>query len=463
MLWITRSLERAGFETWAVGGAVRDVLLDVPSVDWDLATRARPEQVRRLFRRTIPLGIEHGTVGILARDGTLYEVTTFRRDVRPFGRRSAVEFADTLEEDLSRRDFTINAVAWHPLTDVLFDPFGGLADLESGILRTVGEPDRRFAEDYLRVLRALRFAGRYDLEIDPPTWRALREAVSFLGRLSRERVREELLKVLSADPDPGRSLSLYQASGALAATMSELAATEGVPLPKGPVSLDVWSYGVGMARAVPRHRPLLRLGGLMQGIGLPDGVGAEGGIGDDRSPGPVDAGKADRALWRATSAGHRGAALLARLRFSNADVERVTSLLRAGPVPPELAGGADLRRWLARVGAGRLRDLTRLWAARARVLGKDDPGEASRVARVWRTLRQTLRQRPPLTLADLALGGRDLIRLGMKPSPAFGQILEALLEQVLEDPSLNERGLLQDIVLSDMDAFASPPVRQGGE
>ena len=125
MLWITRKLEDAGFETWAVGGAVRDALLGLPLGDWDLATRAHPNQVRRLFRRTVPLGVEHGTVGVLSDEGVLYEVTTFRRDVETDGRHAVVPFADTVEEDLSRRDFTSNALSWHPLRKVMLDPFGG--------------------------------------------------------------------------------------------------------------------------------------------------------------------------------------------------------------------------------------------------------------------------------------------------------------------------------------------------
>src|SRR5690554_2631650 len=145
---ITRRLEGAGFPTWAVGGAVRDRVAGRPAGDWDLATRARPDQVRSLFRRTVPIGIEHGTVGVLD-GGHMYEVTTFRRDVETFGRHAVVEFADDVEEDLARRDFTINALAWHPLTGELLDPFHGRRDLHERRLRTVGAPGDRFAEDYL--------------------------------------------------------------------------------------------------------------------------------------------------------------------------------------------------------------------------------------------------------------------------------------------------------------------------
>ncbi len=407
--WIVRTLEAGGYETWAVGGAVRDVLLGVRSVDWDLATRARPDQVRRAFRRTVPIGIEHGTVGVLARDGTMYEVTTFRRDVETHGRHANVEFADQLDEDLGRRDFTINAVAWHPLRDELHDPFGGVDDLERGLLRTVGRPADRFAEDYLRVLRALRFAGRFELTIDPPTWSALCAATGRLQILSPERVREELLKVLGLDPRPSRALSLYAASGVLAALTPELEGLIGAETRCQPV--DDWSYALLVADALTARRPFLRLAALLQGVG----------------PRPA-------------------AQLLVRLRFSNARADAIAALVDAGTGPPPAdAPPADLRRWLARVGRVRLPDVARIWCAQERVeraLGGQRQVDA---AASWWALRRELARRPPLGLRDLAVDGNDLIRAGMKPGPRFGRILDGLLERVLEDPALNRRGTLVEL------------------
>ena len=405
--WIARTLEDAGFETWAVGGAVRDVLLGVESVDWDLATRARPEQVRRLFRRTVPVGIEHGTIGVLARDGTMYDVTTFRRDLETHGRHATVEFADRLDDDLSRRDFTINSVAWHPLRDELYDPFGGVEDLERGILRTVGPPADRLAEDYLRVLRALRFAGRFDLTVDQATWDALCAATGQLGILSPERVREELLKVLTGDSQPSRALSLYAAAGVLDPLMPELAELVGAKRGEGLV--DAWSYALLVVDALLRQRPVLRLAALLQGT----------------SP-------------------RAAAQLLIRLRFSNAHADTVVALVRAGSSPPPAtATPADKRRWLSRVGADRLPELARIWCGQQRVeqaLGVARPTDA---AGTWRSFRRELRQAPPLAVSDLTVDGNDLIRAGLRPGPSFGKILDELLERVLEDPSLNRRdGLL---------------------
>ncbi|MDT8342398.1 MAG: CCA tRNA nucleotidyltransferase, partial [Longimicrobiales bacterium] len=336
MRWIVSRLETEGYETWAVGGAVRDALLGHPSGDWDLATRAPPEEVRRLFRRTVPVGVEHGTVGVLAREGTLYEVTTFRRDVETTGRHAVVAFAETLAEDLARRDFTVNAIAWHPVRGEWADPHGGAADLERRRLRTVGEPGERFAEDYLRVLRALRFAGRFGLEVAPGTWSALCAAVPHLGRLSSERVREELWKVLAGDATPARSLELYRRSGALAALYPELArvaeasgaagdegaAGEGRGSAPEGAAAPAWDRTLAVLTAVRRHRPLLRLAVLLGEVGSPPPHPDDPPL----TPDGRDAADPARARGRV-----RSAAVLTRLRHANRQVATVSELVGIGP------------------------------------------------------------------------------------------------------------------------------------
>ena len=398
--WIVRTLEDAGYETWAVGGAVRDVLLGLPQGDWDLATRARPQDVRRLFRRTVPLGVEHGTVGVLARDGTMYEVTTFRRDVETDGRHAVVEFAERLDEDLARRDFTVNAIAWHPLRGELADPFGGMGDLEARVLRTVGRPEARFGEDYLRVLRALRFAGRFGLHIDEGTWRALCGSVDRLSALSAERVREELLKVLAADPKPSVSLDLYAASGVLAAVYPELEALRGRDDGGGP---DAWGAALATVDALPSGRPLLRLAALLR----------------DVEP-------------------REAAQLLMRLRLSKAQVDEVARRAAAAALPAPDAPDVEYRRWLSAVGPERLSAVTRLELAAARGLeARVSAARPDAVVTSWRRARAVLAERPPLNVGDLALDGRDLVRMGLRPGPRFGELLDELLGWVIDDPSRN--------------------------
>ncbi len=419
--WVIRKLERAGFETWAVGGIVRDALAGRPARadDWDLATRARPEQVRAVFRRVVPIGVEHGTVGVLTREG-MYEVTTFRRDVETFGRRATVEFADDIDEDLARRDFTINAIAWHPLRREMRDPFGGAGDLAAGFLRTVGDASTRFAEDFLRILRALRFAGRFSLAIERETWSALCGHRRHLTDLSPERVREELMKILGS-AHPSRALALYAASGALAILYPELARCLN-RLEEG--RLDSWSAALQMVDIISTRYPLARLTCLLGVIGLP-----ARGVGEELPP--------------TERAGMRAVALMERLRYSRADTEGVSALVRAVAAGPGIGAGPALRRWLRQTRRVDRRHLFRIWIARARLetgLGGRDREHA--VLARWKAVRAELEMDPPLTLADLALSGRDLIEMGMRPGPGFGAVLAHLLDLVLEDPARNRRSVL---------------------
>ncbi|HEX6938370.1 MAG TPA: CCA tRNA nucleotidyltransferase [Longimicrobiales bacterium] len=471
---IARRLEDAGYETWAVGGAVRDAVLGLPAGDWDLASRARPQDVRRIFRRTVPIGIEHGTVGVLGADGVLYEVTTFRRDVETFGRHATVEFADAIEEDLARRDFTCNALAWHPLTGELRDPFTGLEDLRAGRLRTVGEPAERFAEDYLRVLRALRFAGHFRLTIDSATWAALVAATSFLPRLSAERIREELWKIFTKTRRASRALSLYAASGALAVLFPELDRTvgEGAPGTEGaggraPTGvgrsdamlrsalegeagveagadaeggavrpLDVWTRSLLAVDALPCGRPLLRMAALLHGVGMPAARTRD-----------------LRGGWR--YAGHEvlggriAEDIMRRLKASNADTERVRRLVahQSDLFPPD-APDAGIRRWLRDIGRDLVNDLFRLRFALWRAA--PGGGRATDLLGRWRAAHRVLLEHPVLDTAGLAIGGNDLMALGLEPGPRFGEILRALVDLVIERPELNRREVLLERVRRGM-------------
>ncbi|MCU0620330.1 MAG: CCA tRNA nucleotidyltransferase [Gemmatimonadales bacterium] len=225
VLTIAGTLEAAGHEAWCVGGALRDALLGHAEADFDLATSATPDEVLRLFPRTVPVGIRFGTVGVLDRARRLHEVTTFRRDVETDGRHAVVAFGASLEDDLARRDFTINALAYHPGRGEWRDPFGGRADLAAGVVRAVGDPMQRFREDYLRVLRGLRFAARFGFRIDEPTWRAMTAAVPGLAGLSAERVREEWFKGLATARSIPALVRLWRESGAAATWLPELLET----------------------------------------------------------------------------------------------------------------------------------------------------------------------------------------------------------------------------------------------
>lgn len=414
VLEVARRLEDAGFETWCVGGAVRDALLGHPGLDWDLATAAHPEQVQRLFRRTIPVGIQFGTVGVIDRDRRLHEVTTFRRDVHTDGRHAVVEFGATLEEDLARRDFTINAIAYSPARDELRDPFGGRADLQRGLVRAVGEPSERMREDRLRALRAIRFAARFGFEIEPRTWTAIVDSAPYLTRLSPERVQQELQKTMEQVPGPGRALRLWRESGALAVLVPALGAVDDVAL----ATLDCLRSPAGTAREERRTaRVLARMAALFLPLA------------------PAAARDAMRAL-----------------RFSNADASWITALVErwhaiGAHMTRTLAAGepgdADVRRWAATAGRTRTAPFLRLAAARwaaMREAGLAAPDGAAVRSLYRRAVRAAFRD--PIELADLAVDGDDLRSAGVPPGPPIGKILQALLAWVVEEPARNVRDTL---------------------
>lgn len=428
---IASKLEAAGFETWTVGGAVRDALLGTSGGDWDLTTRARPRDVRRIFKRTVPVGIEHGTLGVLAKDGKLYEVTTFRRDIETFGRHAVVQFADSIEEDLSRRDFTFNAIAWHPLTRELRDPFGGFDDLRAARLQTVGAASDRFAEDYLRVLRALRFAGHFVLKIEPATWDALVAATGQLRQLSAERIREELWKIFTKTRHAAASLKLYAQSGVLGVLYPEL---DALVMLESETGMQVWRHTLAAVDAVPISRPVLRMAVLLHAVGMPAARTRD-----------------LRGGWRFTGHAVHGAraadAIMRRLKASNADIERVATLvaIQSDLFPPD-APDAGVRRWLAHVGPAYTRDLFRLRLA----LCKAHQASGSDLLERWHHVHKVLLQHPVIDESGLAIGGKELKALGLKPGPHFGEILTALVQRVIEDPALNERETLMSIVKAEI-------------
>ncbi len=398
MLDICDTLERAGFDTWCVGGAVRDALLGLPNADWDLATAATPQQIMRLFKRTVKLGVEHGTVGVLDRANRAHEVTTFRRDVETDGRHARVAFGVSLDEDLARRDFTINAIAYKPRTEVLRDPFAGREDLARGVIRAVGRPADRMREDRLRALRAIRFAARFAFTIDDATWAAVVASVPDLPRLSPERVTQELEKTMEQVRRPSLALERWRASGALRALAPPLGDMDDRTI----ASLDCLPMpGLGPRREARREN---RLSALFWGL---DGETA-------RNAGLALRFSRRRADWIG--------ALADAWRRLGPGIERA---LDAGLAPDQ----AQVRRWVAAVGRTRTDAFWRIVAAR-------QAGDARFVRRIYRRAIRTA-FRDPVEIGDLAIDGNDIQRLGIAPGPRMREILESLLNAVLTDPSLN--------------------------
>lgn len=406
-------LENAGFSAWTVGGGVRDALRGERPQDWDVATSARPPDVRRLFRRTVAIGIEHGTIGVIGKSGRMYEVTTFRRDVETFGRKARVVFAETLEEDLARRDFTMNAVAWHPESHELRDPHQGVSDLQNRVLRTVGEPAERFREDRLRVLRGLRFAGRFQLRIDPATWEAAVDSAPELHILSAERVREELWKVLGGQESPSTAVRLYGEAGVLRELYPELEVLRSDPSPAGP-----WEHTLRCVDAAPQVRVPVRVAALLHRCG----IAAESNTGE--------------AALRSAAVARD---LLRRLKCSNADVDTVTHLIAQLPaIPSSMAADAEFRRWIRVVGVAYTGDLFKLARAACEADGQAR-GCADGLAETEARAAAVLASNPALGVGDLMIGGNDLRDAGIPAGRRYSTILSELLELVTDDPSMNER------------------------
>ncbi|CAN5880824.1 HD domain-containing protein [soil metagenome] len=442
LLTVARALREAGHEAWAVGGAVRDRLLGETPGDWDVATEAVPARVREIFPRTFPVGIEHGTVGVQAAGETI-EVTTFRTDLASDGRHAEVRFGVSLEEDLARRDFTINAIAWDPLGGELRDPFGGMADMERGVLHAVGDPDLRIPEDYLRILRAFRFAARFGLEYGESTRASLHRHVAGVTRLSGERVRDELMKTFGQARRASRALADWQATGAMARLLPEVAVCFGVEQNRFHAD-DVGAHTLMVVDHVHPRRPFLRLVALLHDVGKP----------------PTRVRHPETGDWTFPLHDRVGAELarqvLARLRLSNRERERAVHLVRVHmDLFPEEASDAAVRRWIRRVGEENVWDLYRLHLADWR--GNRNRGHEGPLIARFRRVRAVLVARDALRVEDLAIGGDDLIGLGLAPGPVFGEVLAAALERVVEDPSLNTRERLLALVREEL-----LPARAGG-
>ena len=382
------ALHRAGFGAYAVGGCVRDSLLGLAPHDWDLCTAARPGQVMELFGedRCIPTGLQHGTVTV-KRDGKLYEITTFRTEGRYSDGRhpDSVAFVPDLREDLARRDFTINAMAYSA-EEGLCDPFGGREDLARGVVRAVGEPLRRFGEDALRILRLYRFAARFGFAINEATEAAAKQLASHLDCVSAERIEEELNKLLAA-PQPGA----YLAPEVLAFVLPELPPEE---LAKARKQVDALPAGTEQVSA--RWAALL----------LPLG-----------------------------ETGARKA--LKRLKCSNARIDGTAVLVReCGEKTPDALDKCDLclqaKRLLGRYDLHTVQQLTALWTALA-------PEEKASFDALRAEAEALTAQGACCRISQLAVSGRDLMAAGAAPGPGLRRVLEALLEEVITGRLPNEK------------------------
>ena len=427
---IIKNLQRHGYDAYAVGGCVRDSILNRKPEDWDITTSAKPEQVKRIFRRTVDTGIEHGTVTVLiGKDG--FEVTTYRVDgLYEDGRHpKEVTFTSRLEEDLKRRDFTINAMAYND-DERLVDAFGGMRDLNYHLIRCVGDPKERFSEDALRILRAVRFSAQLAFPIEPETAEAIKSLAPNLEKISAERIQAELVKLLVSD-HPERIQDAC-----------ELGITK--------VVLPEWDDMVGVKQNTPHHKydvaahtvhalqnvkndKVLRLTMLFHDMGKPVMK-------------TTDENGRDHFKGHAIASEQIAKTVMKRLKFDNDTIRKVTNLVAYHDYRMEPTG-ANVRRAMHEIGvelfpyylAVRLADTKAQSSYERR-------GKLENIIQIRELYRNALRNKECVTLKDLAVTGTDLINLGIAPGKKLGTLLNELLDMVIEDPAWNQKGKLCDYV-----------------
>ncbi|HEY9053911.1 MAG TPA: HD domain-containing protein [Rectinemataceae bacterium] len=448
ILHIAQTLSKRGRRVYVVGGALRDHALGRrASNDIDLATDAAPDEVKSCFPRVLPTGIKHGTVTIL-HGGLQVEITTLRvEEGFVDGRRpERVAFVQDIELDLSRRDFTMNAMALDPLTGERFDPFGGMDDIKNGLVRSVGPALIRFGEDGLRPLRAIRFACQLGFEIEAETLAAIGPSLGVFRKVSAERVRDEFMKILLS-PDPFRGLKLLERTGLLHEILPELESCKGFEQ-KGNHRFDVLEH-LFWAVATAPPEIVVRLAALLHDSGKPESASFdEDGIPSFHGHERISAKKAQSALKR--------------LKFPNETIVETAHLieLHMFHYTPEWTDAA-VRRFIARAGKDNLEKLFALRTAdTAAIFGRPPDPEGNK--ELEKRIRGVIERDEALGLEDLAVGGEELARIGVPKGPLMGRILRDLLETVMDDPSQNEPGRLLRIARALLDKAGSGNREQAG-
>jgi tRNA nucleotidyltransferase (CCA-adding enzyme) len=444
---VCQKLRGAGFEAWLVGGAVRDLLLGREAHDFDVATSAHPPEVTQVFgrRHVIPTGEKHGTVTVLVSrdkgDREHVEVTTFRGEgAYSDGRRpDSVSFVSSLVEDLRRRDFTMNAVAYDPISDRVEDPFGGRTDLDARLIRAVGDPLERFREDGLRTMRAVRFAAQLGFALDAATEAAIAPALDVFRKVSAERIRDELVKILSSKK-PSVGLELMRTTGLLAASIPELMESVGFHQNRFH-SYDVWGHTLAAVDATSLGSAIgppwiVRLAALLHDVAKP------------RTAAPKPDAPGDNTFFRHEHVGAKMSDEIARrLKLSTQEREHLVNLVGNHMFwySAEWSDGT-VRRFISRVGAVAVEDLFSLREGDVVARGRgENPG--TEISELKRRVGEQLRAEAALKITDLAVGGADVMRiLQCKPGPVVGEILRRLLERVLDDAELNSYDKLEKLV-----------------
>ena len=429
---ILKTLKEAGFEAVIVGGCVRDALLKHEPKDFDITTSALPREIKSLFRRTVDTGIEHGTVTVLMGDGQ-YEVTTYRVDGAYTDHRhpEEVTFTRSLEEDLKRRDFTINAMCYSEDTG-LIDMFGGVSDLENGVIRAVGDPEKRFDEDALRIMRALRFAAQLQFDIEEKTYAAVRRLAPTLEAISAERIRDELFKLITS-PDPGYFADVVK-SGVCAVILPEF-----LPCMQTVQNNPYHDRNVGehIIESMRHVRPdtVLRLTMLLHDIEKP-------------AVRTTDENGTDHFYGHPERSAETARVILRRLKCDNKTIARVTNLIRYHDLLlKEGISERAIRRAANRVGEDFPLMFEIIAADDAAKSAYKSAEKAELLEKAKRVYEDALERGEAMSVKELAVNGKDLIEAGIPEGQMIGKTLKRMLEDVLDHPEHNTREhLLENFV-----------------
>ena len=437
--------EKNGFRAYLVGGAVRDIFLDKKASDWDIATNATPQDVMRIFDFVVPTGIEHGTVTVHFKKHEI-EVTTFRTESGYSDGRhpDSVNYAATIEEDLSRRDFTMNAIAVNLENAAVVDPYRGRKDIRHKLIRTVGNARERFLEDGLRPVRAIRFASQLGFRIEDKTYRELftEDVQKKVAGISLERFRDELLKLLKSEK-PSSGLKLMEESGILDIFIPEFKACRGCIQndDRGYHIFDVMDHNLYACDGAPTEKPLVRLAALFHDIGKA----------------PVRTERHENGMTIYNFYNHELESekitrkIMTRLKFSNAQTDKVCHLIKNHMFhyTPDWTDSA-VRRFLVKVASENVEDLIDLRLAD--MYGKynmpvriHDSESCRLLLELTERIKKIEMQKQALSLKDLAVNGKDLIAMGIPAGKKIGLILNELFEAVLEDPSMNQKEKLLEL------------------
>lgn len=429
---IITTLEAAGYEAYIVGGCVRDAILGRIPGDWDITTSAKPEQVKALFKRTIDTGIQHGTVTVMfGKEG--YEVTTYRIDgeYSDHRRPDEVQFTSNLEEDLKRRDFTINAMAYSHKAGIV-DIFGGTDDLNHKIIRAVGIAKDRFDEDALRILRAIRFAGQLGFEIERDTKSAMIMQAKYLTDISAERIRVELVKLLISE-HPEKLIDAY-VMGITSYILPEFDRMMERPQNNPYHLYNVGVHSIEAVKAI-EATPVCRVAALLHDVGKPDthDVGEDG----------IDHfyGHADTSVVIAED-------VMRRLKFDNNTIKIVSKMIKwhdygLSGIPKK----KNFRKFLNENGVEFFPMFLKIRRADMAAQSDYHLKEREKILQgLEKMYEEVVREGDCLTIKDLAVSGRDLINNGMEPGEKIGQVLNYLLDRVLENPKINEKDILLNMV-----------------